>query len=406
LHWYIIAPISTLILAVALGTYVIQKDPKNKIRWAFFMLTVWIDIASLGDIGMLATTDAGIASRFFHIKWLGMAFVEPAILDLVLASSVWSARWDHPVRKFVIYILPFSLIILDAMGDILKGIQLQPWGYDAVYGPLFLLWTVFWLLIIVSGVFVLAMDLKDKKNPQRPVYITLLIAILIPTIINSLFQGINMYYQMPLMIPTYISLILFLLFFELSIYRRRIFVLTPKKERIKDDANISKMSLPPGHIYRLEGEPPPVFYDLFKHLVLSDLFGLVISRKPPQSIKKATGLKDTNMIWISSTPKEGINTIAPSEIGQIIQTVKEFIKRAGETIVLIDGLEFLIFENGPKMTLSALFLLSEIVMNSNARVIIPVDPTAIEPSILALIRRETVDLRTVKGFEREPVGKT
>jgi hypothetical protein len=406
LHPYIIAPITTLILSIGLGAYVIQKDPEDRFRRAFFMLTFWTFFAAVGDLVMLVTTDPVLAARCAHIKWMGMAFVEPAVLDLVLAVSVWAARWDHPIRQFGIYVPTFIFILLDSMGDITKGVQLQPWGYEPVYGPLFILWVLFWMLYIGSGVLILAMDLKDKKSGQRQIFRTLLIGILIPTIMNSFAEGIDMDLGIPTLLTSHLALILFLLFFELAIYRRRIFVLIPKKEHIKDEAGRPKLDLPPGHIYRLESEPPSVIYDFFRHLVISDLYGLVISRKPPNIVKEETCLIETPMVWISSTPKNGIRTVAPSEIGQIVQIMKEFIKKAEGTVVLIDGLEFLIFENGPKITLTALFLLSEIVATSNTRVIIPVDIVAIDPGTLALIQKETTDLRTVKGFERKPISET
>ena len=401
MHPYIIPPITTLVLSIGLGAYVIQKDPKDRFRRAFFMLTFWISLSAIGQIGMMATTDPGLASRFFHVQWMGAAFVEPAVLDLVLSVSVWAARWDHPIRQFGIYIPPFIFLILDSMGDILKGTTLQPWGYEPIYSPLMSLWLLFWMLYIGSGIFILLMDLRNRTSGQRPIYWTLLIGLLIPALIDTISQKTNTYLGISDVISSNVALILFLLFFELAIYRRRIFVLMPKKEHIKDETITSKLNLPPGHIYRLENEPSSVSYDIFKHLVLSDLYGLVVSRKPPQSVKEATGLIETPMVWISSTPKEGIRTIAPSEVGQIVQAVKEFIKKAEGTIVLIEGLEFLMFENGPKMTLGALFLLSEIVTISNARVLFPLDSTAIEPATLALIQRETVDLRSVKGFEKK-----
>ena len=404
MHPYIIAPIITFVLSVGLGAYVILRDPKDRFRRAFFMLTFWTALAAVGEIGMLATTDAGLASRIFHIKWMGMAFIEPAVLDLVLSVSVWARRWDHPVRQFGIYVPPFVFILLDTMGDIMMKVQLHPWGYEAVFGSLLLLWILFWLLYVGGGIFVLAMDLKDKKSEQRPIYTTLLIGLLIPTSIISISRGLESYLGIPIFIATHLALILFLLFFELAIYRRRIFVLMPKKEQIAHDAGYIKLSLPPGHIYRIESEPPSVTYDLFRNLVISDLFGLVISRKPPDIVKEATCLIETPMVWISGTPKDGTRTVAPSEVGQIVQLVKDFIKKAEGTVILIDGLEFLLFQNGSKIILGALFLLSEIVATSNTRDLLPVDLVAIEPTTLALIQRETVDLRTVKGFERVSVG--
>jgi hypothetical protein len=370
------------------------------------MLTFWTNLAALGDICMLSTSDATLAARFFHVRWMGIVFVEPALLDLVLSVSVWAARWDHPIRQFGIYIPSFTLLILDAMDGILNGIQLKPWGFEAIYGPLFMLWLAFWILYIGCGVFVLLMDLKDKKSGQRPIYMTLLIGILIPTLINSISAGTNKILGIPDLISSNLSLILFLVFFELAIYRRRIFVLMPKKEHIKEDYEKSKLSLPPGSIYRIEGEPPAVIYGFFRRLVLSDMFGLAISRRTPQSIKEETCLIETPMVWLSSTPKDGIRTVSPSEIGQIVYIVKEFIKKVEGTVILLDGLEFLIFQNGPKITLSALFLLSETISTSNARVLIPIDPKAIDPATLALIQRETVDLRTIKGFERKPTDES
>jgi len=240
---------------------------------------------------------------------------------------------------------------------------------------------------------VLLMDLRTKDPVQRNLYTILLAGLLIPTVLESIAGILATSNVIPELVLSALSMLGFLVFFRWAIYRKSIFALTPKKEVLKGEAGAPELKLPPHHIYRVVGEPQAYTYGLFRDLVVSGLFGLIISRRPPNKIKEETCLIETPMVWISSTSKEGVRTVSPSEMGQIVALVKEFINKAEGTLILIDGIEFLIFQNGPKMVLNALFLLSEIASLHNTRIIIPLDPAAIDKPTLALLERETVDIK-------------
>ncbi|NJD99429.1 DUF835 domain-containing protein [Thermococcus sp. LS1] len=112
------------------------------------------------------------------------------------------------------------------------------------------------------------------------------------------------------------------------------------KEVPKGGENESALMLSPGtHI---------VFPEKAKELFLSLLKeypGLVISRTPPEEIKRRLGLKRTPVIWI--TRVEGKSHVSPTRLEYLGHLVVEFFKE-NETpkVVLIDCIEYLAIENG------------------------------------------------------------
>lgn len=393
MNLYAFFPLVTFIVSLAMGVYVLMQDPKDRMRRAFFMLTFWIFLATLGDFGRLISDNEGEALDFFHLKWLGLAFIQPAVLDLVLMASVWVKRWDTKIVEVAIFAPALALIALDSMGYVFNGVESRPWGFEPVYGTGFMVWIVMWFVYIAISMALLLLDLRTRDPVQKDLCKILLAGLLIPTILESMAGGMSSSNMVPELVVGNLAMLGFLVFFRWAIYRKRIFALTPKKEVLENGTEAPELKLPPHHIYRIEGEPQAYTYGLFRDLVVSGLFGLIISRRPPNKIKEETGLIETPMVWISSTSKEGTRTVSPSEMGQIVALVKEFINKAEGTLVLIDGVEFLIFQNGPKMVLNALFLLSEIASLHNTRIIIPLDPAAIDKATMALLERETVDLK-------------
>jgi len=393
LNLYAAFPLVTFIVSLAMGLYVLMKDPTDRLRRAFFMLTFWIFLATLGDFGRLITNNEELAIDFLHLKWLGLAFLQSAVLDLVLMASVWVKRWDTKFIEVAIYAPALTTLALDSMGYLIVGVEAKPWGFEAVYGMGYIVWIVMWFTYIGISIAVLLMDLRTKDPVQRNLYTILLAGLLIPTVLESIAGILATSNVIPELVLSALSMLGFLVFFRWAIYRKSIFALTPKKEVLKGEAGAPELKLPPHHIYRVVGEPQAYTYGLFRDLVVSGLFGLIISRRPPNKIKEETCLIETPMVWISSTSKEGVRTVSPSEMGQIVALVKEFINKAEGTLILIDGIEFLIFQNGPKMVLNALFLLSEIASLHNTRIIIPLDPAAIDKPTLALLERETVDIK-------------
>ena len=163
-----------------------------------------------------------------------------------------------------------------------------------------------------------------------------------------------------------------------------------------------------GVCYLVEEKRPDLAYHLFRDLTAEGLPGLVITRQYPERVRRERGLPEAvKVLWLSHTPGEDYHN--PTAIGTLAKTVSRFIEEhGGETAILLDGLEYLIVNNGFLQTLMFVEHVNEFVMQRKAVVLIPVSKDALEEKELALLERnlEVVESPAVRlDLEMRQVGK-
>jgi len=118
--------------------------------------------------------------------------------------------------------------------------------------------------------------------------------------------------------------------------------------------------------------------------------GLCFTMQSPQEIRLRYALQTTPIFWISNHGPQSIN---PNNIEIIADIVIKFLKQSKNPVVLLDGIEHLIFENGSASVLRFLRDIEEWIILHKAILILPVNPAAIDKKELALMERNMNDLR-------------
>jgi len=118
--------------------------------------------------------------------------------------------------------------------------------------------------------------------------------------------------------------------------------------------------------------------------------GLCFTMHSPQDIRLKYALQTTPIFWISNHGPRSINPIALEVIADI--TIK-FLKQSKNPVILLDGIEHLIFENGSAPVLRLLRDIQEWIILQRSILIVPVNPEAIDKKELALMERNMNELR-------------
>ena len=118
--------------------------------------------------------------------------------------------------------------------------------------------------------------------------------------------------------------------------------------------------------------------------------GLAICRRNPASVRKELGLDTTPIIWLSSI--YGNYNINPEKLGVIEKTVANFIDSIRRSVVLIEGLEYLINVNGFFPVLRMVENINDMAMSHECIVLIPVDERTLDKKELAYLQRNTRSL--------------
>jgi len=141
-----------------------------------------------------------------------------------------------------------------------------------------------------------------------------------------------------------------------------------------------------GKCYLLVGEKPDLCLKLFSKMVKTGFTGLAISRAHPSHIRSEYDIKDVPIIWL--TQVKGKSNIAPTNITQLSIAVKGFAGNDVEGVILLEGLEYLIIQNGFEVVLRFVQTMADIVMISKCRLIISFDAQTLGEVELHQLERE------------------
>jgi len=139
-----------------------------------------------------------------------------------------------------------------------------------------------------------------------------------------------------------------------------------------------------GHVYLLLEPQPKKSLQLMKEYGRLGYEGLVISRLPPEQIQKK--LKKQKILQLSSAAKE--DSIPPDNVVNILLRMKEFMTNKKDNILLLDGLDYIAFQNTFEDALSLIQKLSESATLYKGILLVSVNPKSLEEKEKVLLEEE------------------
>jgi hypothetical protein len=148
-------------------------------------------------------------------------------------------------------------------------------------------------------------------------------------------------------------------------------------------------SLKEGTSYLFTDDGVTRAFNEFRNLLAEGRRGLIITRTHPSRVQQSHAL-DCPIMWIAKSTKasSGVMSLEPTRLMKIHSTISDFIKATKGSVVLLDGLEYLITENGFSPVMKAIQLTNEEVAMNGAFLLVPVDPRTLETQQLGYLERE------------------
>ncbi|MGC1119551.1 MAG: DUF835 domain-containing protein [Candidatus Methanofastidiosia archaeon] len=140
-----------------------------------------------------------------------------------------------------------------------------------------------------------------------------------------------------------------------------------------------------GRLYLLLEPQPKKGLQVIKEYGRVGYEGLVISRLPPEQIRKKK-LKKQKVLQFSSTSKE--DSIPPDNVVNILLGMKEFMTSRDSSIILLDSLDYLIIQNSFEDAFSFIQKLAESVTLYKGIVLVVLNPKSVEERELVLLEGE------------------
>lgn len=126
--------------------------------------------------------------------------------------------------------------------------------------------------------------------------------------------------------------------------------------------------------------------------------GLIVTREYPENIRQLHNIQVTPIIWLTEMPGE--RRVAPTSLAVLTDTVIRFMESNPNSIVLLEGVEYLITFNEFKKVLRYLDSLNETTWMTKARLLIAINPKAYDEKELALLERDRRVVRGDDGIEQ------
>lgn len=156
--------------------------------------------------------------------------------------------------------------------------------------------------------------------------------------------------------------------------------------------------VPPGNLggrgcYLVREPKAERIFELYADLLKAGARGLCITRIHPDDLQSRYKMGDSGFIWLSSTPGrkgKGMAVVPPTALVDIASAIAEFAAAGGNAAILLEGVEYMIGQNGFASFLRFLQKVDEKIVLNNSYLLISANPAALKEQEYKLLAREMV----------------
>lgn len=162
------------------------------------------------------------------------------------------------------------------------------------------------------------------------------------------------------------------------------FLITPAVENTL--SSTMKYHLEAGESFLFESKQSTEAFDAFIDAVTHGIEGFSICRMHPQKVRRRYELKKTPILWLSTSGAE--DSLDPKDLAKINHLLNEFLRRATNSVILLEGIEYLIIQNSFEKVIKTLHSLNDHITMSNSRLLLPVDPNTLSEKEMSILKKE------------------
>lgn len=153
---------------------------------------------------------------------------------------------------------------------------------------------------------------------------------------------------------------------------------------------MAKEGLEPGNLYILHDKKGDLVFGLFGRLAAKYKDVRCVARTHPDRLQKDFGIPPESILWLSNTGAPG--SVNPQSIGVLTDTLLRIYEKAPESVVVLEGMEYLMTQNDFAKVLRLVNYLYEAVAVNRGILIIALDPAAFSEKEMAYLSREAVTI--------------
>jgi PAS domain S-box-containing protein len=165
--------------------------------------------------------------------------------------------------------------------------------------------------------------------------------------------------------------------------RTRMLIEPVAEKKLKTEINYW---LEPMEGYIVLEKKPEKSYKIFVDLVSHGIPGFVVSREYPEKLRRKYGLVRTPVLWMSRIEVQ--DAMSPEDLPKLQYIVEDFTRKSEESVILLDGLEYLITQLSFESILKHLEELKDMIALHNSRLIIPLHKGTLSEKEFSMLTRE------------------
>lgn len=140
-----------------------------------------------------------------------------------------------------------------------------------------------------------------------------------------------------------------------------------------------------GRSYLVKERKPGRVLRHTERLVHQGYTPLYITRQHPNHVQRKIGDRDVRVVWLSTTL--GRDYVDPHNLNILTNLITSFVQAQEKSVVVLDGLEYLMLNNDYRRILEFLGYVNEAIVTRHAVLLISVDERTFDRRELALLER-------------------
>jgi len=132
-------------------------------------------------------------------------------------------------------------------------------------------------------------------------------------------------------------------------------------------------------------------FELFAELLQAKARGLCITRVHPDDLRARYRIREAGFIWLSKSPGQKARDMAvaePSALVDIASAISDFAADGGNAAVLLEGLEYMISQNGFASMMRFLQKVNEKIVLNDSYLLISANPAAMKEQEYKVLAKE------------------
>ncbi len=287
------------------------------------------------------------------------------------------------------------------------GIELWDYSFGPVYNYFFLWFQIIpFIYAFVLFVFKYFMT-RSKEKKKQLMYLVIgsafPIMVGIPTGVILPAMGISL--------PPHNNILSLIMsvFIAIGIIKYKFLSVQPVGEKIVpgrklDHKLAEKYNIEFGHSYYIKHDKSS---EIAHKVLLTHLYkkryGLIITAHNPSQVRHEYGIETTPVVWLTDTDTDH-PAIDPIDIEQLHQTIRMFVRKVSNSIVLIDGLQYLITHNNFAKILHFIRQVKGLMSRSDDCLIVTKGGLQLSPKQQKMLEQELIVLPQEKREKKEKKG--